>query len=117
MGMMGFITPALAQGAAAPGANEMIMQFLPLVAVAVIFYFLLMRPQQKRAKAQREMIANIRRGDTGVTSGGFIAKVTKVADNNELEVELADGVRVRVVRSMVIEVRSKNEPVKGGAQS
>jgi preprotein translocase subunit YajC len=95
----------------------MIMQFLPLVAVAVIFYFLLMRPQQKRAKAQREMIANIRRGDTVVTSGGFIAKVTKVADNNELEVELTDGVRVRVVRSMVVEVRSKNEPVKGGAQS
>lgn len=115
--MMGFITPALAQGAAGAGTNEMIMQFLPLVAVAVIFYFLLMRPQQKRAKTQREMIANIRRGDTVVTSGGFITKVTKVADNNELEVELTDGVRVRVVRSMVVEVRSKNEPVKGGAQS
>jgi len=107
------ITSAFAQGAGgASGANEMLLQFLPLVLVAVIFYFLLLRPQQRRAKQQQEMIANVRRGDTVVTSGGFIAKVTKVIDASEIEVELADNVRVRLVRSMISDVRSKTEPVK-----
>ena len=93
------------------------MQLLPLVVVAIIFYFLLLRPQQKKAKAQQEMIGNVRRGDTVVTSGGFIAKVTKVIDANEVEIELTDNVRVRLVRSMIVDVRSKTEPVKGDAQS
>lgn len=105
-------TSAFAQAGASPATNEFILQLLPLVFVAIIFYFLLLRPQQKRAKAQQAMIGAVRRGDTVVTSGGFIAKVTKVIDANEIEIELAEGVRVRLVRSMIVEVRSKSEPVK-----
>ena len=75
-------------------------------------YFLILRPQQKRAKAHQEMIKAIRRGDTVVTSGGFIAKVTKVVDDNEIEIELAPDTRVRLLRGMVAEVRAKGEPVK-----
>jgi preprotein translocase subunit YajC len=75
-------------------------------------YFLILRPQQKRAKEQQEMIKNLRRGDTVVTSGGLLGKVTKVVDEEQIEVEIADGVRVRQVRSMVTGVRAKGEPVK-----
>ena len=108
------ITPAFAQTAtgAAPGGSEFLIQLLPFVLIFVIMWFLILRPQQKRAKAHQEMIKNVRRGDTIVTSGGFIAKVTKVVDDGEVEAEIADGVRVRVVRSMISDVRSKAEPVK-----
>ena len=75
-------------------------------------YFLILRPQQKRAKAHQEMIKAIRRGDTVITSGGFIGKVTKVIDDNEVEVEIAPDTRVRLLRGMVSEVRAKGEPVK-----
>jgi preprotein translocase subunit YajC len=75
-------------------------------------YFLILRPQQKRAKAHQEMIKAIRRGDTVVTSAGFIAKVTKIIDDNEIEIELAPDTRVRLLRGMVAEVRAKGEPVK-----
>jgi len=78
----------------------------------VIFYFLLIRPQQQRAKQHREMVNNIRRGDTVVTSGGIIGKVTRVKDDNEIEVEIAENTRVRVVKATVADVRSKGEPVK-----
>ena len=91
------------------------MQLLPLVVVGVIFYFLLIRPQQTQRKTHSEMIRNVRRGDVVVTSGGFVAKVTKVVDDNEVEVELADNVRVRLMRAMISEVRSKSEPVKADA--
>jgi preprotein translocase subunit YajC len=90
----------------------MILQFAPFILIFVIMWFLILRPQQKRAKAHQEMIKNVRRGDTIVTSGGFIAKVTKVVDDGEIEAEIADGVRVRIVRSMISDVRSKAEPVK-----
>jgi preprotein translocase subunit YajC len=106
-------TPAFAQAAAGQSAgNDIFLQLMPLVLVAVIFYFLLIRPQQARAKAHQEMIKNVRRGDVVVTSGGFVAKVTKVVDDSEVEVELTDNVRVRLVRSMIADVRSKTEPVK-----
>lgn len=75
-------------------------------------YFMVLRPQQRRAKEQADLIKNIRRGDTIITSGGLIGKVTKVVDDAELEVEIAPNVRVRVARPMVTDVRAKGEPVK-----
>ena len=106
------ITPAFAQGAAAPG-GDMILQFVPFVLIFVIMWFLIIRPQQRRVKEHREMISNVRRGDTVVTSGGIVAKVTRVIeDANEVEVEIADGVKVKLVRGMITEVRTKGEPVK-----
>ncbi|MBS7738287.1 MAG: preprotein translocase subunit YajC [Chelatococcus sp.] len=90
----------------------MLIQFVPFILIFVIMWFLILRPQQKRQKAHQEMIKNVRRGDTIVTSGGFIAKVTKVVDDGEVEAEIAEGVKVRVVRGMISDVRSKAEPVK-----
>ncbi|MBX3518486.1 MAG: preprotein translocase subunit YajC [Xanthobacteraceae bacterium] len=106
-----FITPAYAQ-AAAPGGNDMLVSLLPFVAIFVIMYFLILRPQQKRVKAHTEMVKNLRRGDTVITNGGVIGKIAKVIDDHEVEVEIADGVKIRQVRSMVTEVRAKGEPVK-----
>jgi preprotein translocase subunit YajC len=82
-----------------------------MILIFVIMYFLILRPQQQKAKAHRELVANIRRGDTIVTSGGLIGKVAKV-DVAEIQVEVAEGVKVRLVRGMVAEVRAKGEPVK-----
>lgn len=106
-----FITPAYAQ-AAAPGANDMFMQLLPFLFVLIIMYFLLIRPQQKRAKAHQEMVKNLRRGDVVVMNSGMIGKITKVIDDAEVEVEIADNVRVRLIRGMIAEVRNKSEPVQ-----
>ena len=105
------ITPAFAQAAGAPGASDMIAQFAPFVLILIIMYFLLIRPQQRRVKEHQEVIKNIRRGDTVVMSSGMIGKVTKVIDDGEIEVEIADNVRVRVVRGMIADVRNKAEPV------
>ncbi len=105
------ITPAFAQ-AAGGGTNDMLMSLVPFVLIFVIMWFLIIRPQQKRVKAHREMINNVRRGDTVVTSGGIIAKVSKVIDDGEIEAEIADGVRIRLVKGMIQDVRSKSEPVK-----
>ncbi|MCA1953327.1 MAG: preprotein translocase subunit YajC [Hyphomicrobiales bacterium] len=90
----------------------MFMQLLPFVFVLIIMYFLLIRPQQKRAKAHQEMVKNLRRGDTVVMNSGMIGKITKVIDDAEIEVEIADNVRARFVRGMVAEVRNKSEPVQ-----
>lgn len=107
------ITPAFAQGTPASGGGDMILQLVPFVLIFVIMWFLIIRPQQRRVREHQEMIKNVRRGDTVVTSGGIIGKVTKVTDDApDIEVEIADGVRVKVARSMVSEVRSKGEPVK-----
>jgi preprotein translocase subunit YajC len=105
------ITPAFAQGASA-GGSDMLMSLLPFILIFVIMYFLILRPQQKRVKQHQEMVKNVRRGDTVVTSGGLVGKVTKVVDDDQVEVEIADGVRVRQMRSMVADVRAKGEPVK-----
>jgi preprotein translocase subunit YajC len=75
-------------------------------------YFLILRPQQKRTRDHQELVKNLRRGDTVITSGGLVGKVTKVVDDEQIEVEVADGVRVRQVRSMISGVRAKGEPVK-----
>lgn len=107
-----FISPAYAQGAGG-GGGDFIFQLLPIVLMIVIFYFLLFRPQQQRMKAHQEMVSNIRRGDTIVTQGGLIGRVTRVKDDGvEIEVEIADDTRVRVVKSTVADVRAKGEPVK-----
>jgi preprotein translocase subunit YajC len=111
-----FVTPAFAQGAAAsPGGTDFLIQILPFLLIFVIMYFLILRPQQKRVKAHQEMIKNVRRGDTIVTAGGIIAKVTKVVDDGEIQVEIADNVRARLSRAMISEVRAKGEPVKTDA--
>lgn len=98
-------------GSAAGGA-DLFMQIVPFILIFVIMYFLIIRPQQKRAKEHQEMIKNVRRGDTVVTSGGIIGKVTKATDDAEIEVEIAENVRVRVARGMISDVKAKGEPVK-----
>ena len=108
-----FITPAFAQGLG--GNSDMFMSLLPFVAIFVIMYFLILRPQQKKVKQHQELVKNVRRGDTVVTSGGLVGKITKVVDDDQIEVEIADGVRVRQMKSMVSEVRTKGEPVKDEA--
>jgi len=110
-----FITPAYAQGFNLGGNSDMIMSLLPFAGIFVIMYFLILRPQQKRVKAHQEMVRNVRRGDTVVTSGGIVAKVTKVVDDEQIEIEISEGVRARQLRSMVSEVRAKGEPVKEDA--
>lgn len=105
-----FISPAYAQAAGA--AQSIFDMVIPFVLIIALFYFLLIRPQQKRVKQHREMVSNVRRGDTVVTAGGMIGKVTKVLeDGAEIMVEIADNVRVRVVASTLTDVRSKSEPV------
>ena len=108
------ITPAFAQGPFGLGgdSSSMITSLLPLILIVVIMYFLVLRPQQQKVKQHQQMVKALRRGDTVVTSGGLIGKVTKVVDEDQIEVEIADGVRVRQMRSMVSEVRAKGEPVK-----
>ena len=88
------------------------MQMAPFGLILIIMYFLILRPQQKRAKETQDMLGSVRRGDTVVTTGGIIGKVTKVTDATEVEVEIAPNVRVRIVRSMIADVRAKGEPVK-----
>src|SRR5919197_1042907 len=110
-----FISPAFAQFGTG-GAGDITSFLVPMVLVFVIMYFLILRPQQKRVKQHQEMVKNVRRGDTVVTSGGLVGKVTKVVDDEQIEVEIADGVRVRQVRSMISGVRAKGEPVKDDAK-
>ncbi len=106
------ITPAFAQSLGAGGGSDMLIQLVPFLLIFVIMWFLIIRPQQRRAKAHQEMIKNVRRGDTIVTSGGLVAKVSKVVDDGEVEAAIAERVRVRIVRGMIQDVRSKSEPVK-----
>ncbi len=112
-----FVTQAFAQAApgAAPaaggGMTDILVQLAPILLLVVIFYLLIFRPQQKRVKAQQAMLGAIRRGDTVVTTGGIVGKVTKAVDGEDLEVEIATGVKVKLVRGMISDVRSKAEPV------
>jgi preprotein translocase subunit YajC len=103
-----FASPAYAQ--AAGGAASAYTQFLPLILIFVIMYFLLIRPQQKKVKEHRAMVAALRRGDQVVTQGGIIGKVTHVREDGELEVEIANGVKVRIVKGTIAQVLSKTEP-------
>lgn len=111
-----FVTPAYAQTAGG-GGGDILMSILPFILIFVIMYFLIIRPQRQQMKKRQEMLNNVRRGDQVVTGGGISGKVTKVIDDGELEVEIADGIRVRVVRSLLADVKVKGEPVKEAANS
>ncbi len=115
-----FISEAYAQTPGAlslGGMNETIVQLVPIVAMIAIVYFVLWRPQQRRAKEQRNMIQAAKRGDTVVTIGGIIGKITKAVDDNEVELEVAPNVKVRLARSGIAEVRAKGEPVKDASKA
>ena len=107
-----FVTPAYAQAAGgSAGGADVIMSVLPFLLIFVVMYFLIIRPQRGQMKKREEMLKAIRRNDTIVTSGGIVGKVTKLVDDHELEVEIAQNVKVRVIRAMIAEVRVKGEPV------
>lgn len=104
-----FITEAYAQAAPGAGGGGMLMNLLPFIMILLIMYFLIIRPQQKRMKDHKDMIGSIKRNDTVVTAGGMIGKVARVIGDDELLVELAEGVRVRVVRGTISEVRTRGD--------
>ena len=107
-----FATPAFAQtaaGAAAGGPQDMLIQFLPLVGLVVLFYFLMIRPQQRRMKQHQQMITNLKRNDVVVLNSGVIGKVVRVEDK-EIGLEIAQGVTIKVVKGMIAEVRVRGEP-------
>lgn len=105
-----FVTPAFAQTGAAPGP-DLLVSILPFVLIFVIMYFLIIRPQRQQMKQRTEMLKAVRRGDTVVTGGGLVGKITKVTNDNELEIDLGGGMKVTAVRSTIAEVRVKGEPV------
>ncbi len=105
-----FVTPAYAQAAGTAGAGSAIASFLPLILIFGIMYFLLIRPQQKKLKDMRAMVEALRRGDQVVTGGGIVGKVTKVGDDGMIEVEIAEGVKVKVIKQTITQVMSKTEP-------
>lgn len=107
-----WVTPAYAQSFGG-GSGEIMQILLPFVLIFVIMYFLILRPQRQQAKRREDMLKAIRRGDTVVTNGGIVGKVTKVVDDSEVELQIADGVKVRAIRSLIAEVRAKAEPVAG----
>ena len=111
-----FVSPAYAQ-AAAGGGGSGFEAFLPLILIFGVFYVLLIRPQQKKMKEHKATLSAIRRGDKVVTGGGIVGTVTKVNDDLEITVEIADGVKVRVQRGLISTVLSKTEPVKGDKKS
>ena len=104
-----FVTPAYAQAAGGAGGAGAIAQFIPLILIFVIMYFLILRPQQKRMKDHRNMVSELKRGDHVVTQGGLIGKVTDLKDD-ELSVEIAQGVKVRVVRATIAQVVTQPKP-------
>jgi len=106
-----FVSTAYAQAAGAAAGPGGLEALFPLVLIFVVFYFLLIRPQTKKAKEHKNMLSAIRRGDKVVTGGGIIGTITKVIDDNEVTVEIADGVKVRVQRALIATVLSKTEPV------
>jgi preprotein translocase subunit YajC len=108
---MMLISEAWAQGGA--GGSDFLVQLFPLILIFVVFYFLLIRPQQSKARAHREMLAGVKRGDRVVTGGGIIGLVTKVISDNEIQVELAEGVRVRIIKGTVTDIVARGESVRG----
>lgn len=115
-----FVTSAFAQdgAASAPAASgDLLMSILPFVFIFAILYFLMIRPQQRRVKLHQQMIANLRRGDVVVTAGGLIGKVDRLVDENEVVIDLGEGMKVRAVRGLISEVRGKTEPVAANDKS
>jgi preprotein translocase subunit YajC len=106
-----FVSAAYAQAAgSAPGAQSMLPSLLFPLLIFLIFYFLMIRPQSRKMKEQKAMIAALRRGDQVLTQGGIIGKVTKVGEDSVIEVEIADGVKVKVLRHTIATVMNKTEP-------
>ena len=112
-----FISEAWAQGTGAGGGSDFLVQLFPLVLIFIVFYFLLIRPQQSKMKAQREMLSGVKRGDRVVTGGGIIGLVTKVISDSELQVELAEGVRVRIIKQTITDILTRGESVRGAKES
>lgn len=105
------VTPAYAQSAGGGAGGDMFTSFIPLILIFVIFYFFLIRPQQKKAKEHKQMVEALRRKDDVLLQSGIFGKVTKVADGeDEIEVEIAKDVKVRVLRSAIASVTSKSDP-------
>ncbi len=105
-----FATPAFAQAAGGAGAGSAFASFIPLILIFAIMYFLLIRPQQKKMKEHKAMVEALRRGDQVLTQGGIIGKVTKVNEDGTAEVEIADGVKVKILRHTIAQVMNKTEP-------
>ena len=110
------ISEAYAQSGGGFGGDGL-TQFVPLILIFVVFYFLLIRPQQKKVKAHREMIGAIRRGDRVVTGGGMIGQVGKVINDSEVDVQIADGVKVRMIKGTITDVIARGEPVRGSRKN
>lgn len=106
------ISPAFAQGLT--GGGDGFVAFLPLILIFVVFYFLLIRPQMKRQKEHKNKLGSIRRGDKIVTGGGIIATVTRIGEGDQIDAEIASGVKVKVMRNLVADVLTKTEPVSSG---
>ena len=110
-----FISPAFAQAAApSAGGGFDIASILPLILIFFVFYFLMIRPQQKKMKEHKALIEGLRRGDSVVTGGGIMGKVTKVNEDGTAEIEIAENVRIKVLKGTVTEVRNRSEPAPGG---
>lgn len=107
------ISEAWAQAGGGAGGGDFLVQLFPLILIFVVFYFLLIRPQQAKVKAQREMLSGVKRGDRVVTGGGIIGLVTKVISDNEIQVELAEGVRVRIIKQTITDIVARGESVRG----
>jgi len=112
-----FISQAWAQSIGGAGGSDFLVQLFPLVLIFVVFYFLLIRPQQSKMKAQKAMLGGVKRGDRVVTGGGIIGLVTKVIGENELQVELAEGVRVRIIKQTITDILTRGESVRGAKES
>lgn len=116
-----WITEALAQPAAGTGGSvgigDVLGQLILFVPIIAIFYFLIIRPQQQRLRAHQAMVSAVKRGDVVVTSGGIVGKIIKILDNDEVMIEIAEDVRIRVVKSTLAEVRSKTEPVEAKSKA
>ena len=109
---MNFITPAYAQSIGGGSTSDLVMQMAPFGVILIIMYFLILRPQQRKTKEHQDLVKNVRRGDTVITSGGLIGKVSRTLDDNEVEIEIAPNVKVRQLRHMLSDVRARGEPVK-----
>lgn len=110
-----FVSQAFAQGAGGT-SSELFGMLVPLILIMGVFWFLLIRPQQKKVKEHQQLIQAIRRGDVVATTGGLIGKVARVVDDNEVLLEVADNVRIRVQKQAISEVRAKGDPVAAAAE-
>jgi preprotein translocase subunit YajC len=107
-----FISEAFAQAAGAPGGADLIGMVAPLIAIMAVFYFFMIRPQQRKMKEHQQMLGKVTKGDTVVTNGGLVGKVVRVVDDAEIIVEVGENMKVRQLKSMLADVRSKGEPQK-----